>query len=156
VAEIKRHPLLHLMGCSPVYESDYVGPGEQAPYLNACVLLGSGLEPRDLLETAKGWEKDRGRRPAGHMRPRPLDVDILLFGDRCETGPALEIPHPRLMERLFVLAPLADLSPEKIIPNSGETVADLCAKIRQKCGQEIRPWAQGIEAAEKTDAIMED
>ncbi|PID80370.1 2-amino-4-hydroxy-6-hydroxymethyldihydropteridine diphosphokinase [bacterium DOLJORAL78_65_58] len=156
VRAIVEHPDLELLACSPVYETDFVGPGSQAAYLNACVLVSCRLEPKQLLATVKEWEAHCGRRPDGHMKPRPLDVDILLFGSRRVVEEGVEIPHPRLHERLFVLAPLADISPEEEIPDLGETAAHLCAKVRQNSGQKIRPWTQGLAAPGDRDASMED
>lgn len=174
VGRLDRHPSLDLVAVSPVYETGYVGPGRQADFLNAVVLIESRLEPEELLMLVKEWERERGRAPDGHMQPRPLDVDILLHGDRVLRTEGLEIPHPRLKERLFVLIPLCDLSPDKNIPNSGETVADLCAKIRRKCDpghqggrgvrnvrsvrnvQSVNSWPEGLLAPGNTGPVMEE
>ncbi len=156
VQKMRAHPRLRVRQVSSVYETAYVGPGTQDPYLNACVQVETDLEPEGLLDLVKGWERERGRAPDGHMRPRCLDVDILLWEGLVLETDRLRIPHPRLAERLFVLAPLEELSPDEKIPNSGETVRNLCAKIRRKCGQEIRPWAQGIEAPASPGAVMEE
>lgn len=128
---------MNLLSCSPVYETEYVGPGQQDPYLNACLEIESPQTPLALLDLFQALEQELGRPKHGHLKPRPLDVDILLAEDTVLSAQRLTVPHPRLAERLFVLAPLNDIAPREIIPNSGETVADLCAKIRRKDGPAV-------------------
>ena len=95
---------------SPVYECEYIGPGEpQPPYLDAVLEARTDLAPLALWERTQEVEQRFGRTPGSHMRPRTLDVDILLYGDWTVRHPRLVIPHPRLAERRFVLQPLADL-----------------------------------------------
>ena len=132
------HPEIQVTAVSRVFESEYVGPGNQDPYLNACVELRTRLTPRVLLAVLKGTEQRQGRRPGGHMQPRPIDLDILMFGQRVMTGPGLTLPHPQMRERAFVMEPLAELAPQKKFPDSGETFASVCAKIRRKSG----PWLE--------------
>jgi len=133
------HPRLTVDAVSGVYESAYVGPGEpQADYLNACVRVVTDLAPRELLAALQGIERARGRAAGTHMRPRPLDLDILLYGELVASDPDLTIPHPRLTERAFVLEPLAELAPGLIVPDSGQTVARLCAMMRAVEGRTAR------------------
>ncbi len=94
---------------SPVYETDPVGGPPQAEYLNAVVALETALSPRQLLTVAKRLEAEAGRLAGERWGPRPLDVDVLLVGDEQVDEPDLVVPHPRLAERHFVRAPLADL-----------------------------------------------
>jgi len=138
VTFVNGHPEIQLVGCSRVYETGYVGPGQQDDYLNACVEICSSMDPPAMQEEFQGLERFLGRKSDGHMKPRPLDVDFLLVDDWEMAGPHLVTPHPRLHERLFVLQPLSDLAPQKKIPNSGETVASLCAKIKRKDGSAVR------------------
>jgi 2-amino-4-hydroxy-6-hydroxymethyldihydropteridine diphosphokinase len=86
----------------------------------------------------KELEARAGRAPEGHMRPRPLDLDLLLHGDFAGTDGPVTVPHARARERAFVLEPLAEIAPEARFPDSGETVAAACAKIRRKPG----PWVR--------------
>jgi 2-amino-4-hydroxy-6-hydroxymethyldihydropteridine diphosphokinase len=130
------HPEIQVTGISKVYETEYVGPGDQDPYLNACVELVTGLKPRVLLAVLKGAEQRQGRQPDGHMKPRPIDLDILMFGDRIMASEGLTVPHREMRERAFVMEPLAELVPLVKFPDSGETTASACAKIRRKSG----PW----------------
>jgi 2-amino-4-hydroxy-6-hydroxymethyldihydropteridine diphosphokinase len=100
---------------SGIYESAPVGgPPGQGDYLNCVVSLETSLGPRQLLEVAKGLEKKAGRVETVRNGPRPLDVDVLLVGDLVISEPDLVVPHPRMYERAFVLAPLEDLDSSKV------------------------------------------
>lgn len=102
-----------VVAVSGVYETDPVGgPEGQPPYLNAVVELDTDLRPRDLLEVARRLEAEAGRSRAERWGPRTLDVDVLLVGDLVVDEPDLQVPHPRLGERAFVLVPLSDLAPD--------------------------------------------
>jgi len=139
VAALAAHPRIETLAVSGVYESDYVGPGgPQAAYLNACVCVATALGPRELLAVAKGIERDRGRTGETHLKPRTLDLDILLYGDLVLRGSDLAIPHPRLAARAFVLEPLAELDAALILPDSRQTVGRLCAMIRAAHGRTAR------------------
>ncbi|MCP4291810.1 MAG: 2-amino-4-hydroxy-6-hydroxymethyldihydropteridine diphosphokinase [bacterium] len=138
VSWVQENPLLQLLKTSSVYETEYVGPGEQDDYLNACLCLRSEVPLLRLMAEFQDQERAAGRRPDGHMKPRPLDVDILLADDEVFFQGDLEVPHPRLHQRLFVLLPLKEIAPEKNIPNLGETVAKLCAKIKRKEAESVR------------------
>jgi len=137
VSFLRAHSAIQLLSCSQVYETEYVGPGIQDHYLNARVEIQSGSDLLVLLDDFQKLEKSLGRMADGHMKPRPLDLDFLLVDDLVMSDERLEIPHPRLHERLFVLEPLNDIAARKKIPNSGETVGSLCAKIRRKDGAAV-------------------
>jgi pantoate--beta-alanine ligase len=107
-----------VVAVSPVYETDPVdSPEGSPPYLNAVVELASDLRPRQLLDLAGRLEAALGRVRTVPNAPRPLDVDVLLVGDEVVDQPDLIVPHPRMRERRFVLAPLADLAPD-LVPAS--------------------------------------
>ena len=108
---------------SPVYATDPVGGPEQSEYLNAVVAVETDRTPRELLEIAKRLEDEAGRVPGERWGPRPLDVDVLLVGDLTVDEPDLVVPHPRMGERRFVLAPLADLAPELVPQGWADRVA---------------------------------
>lgn len=104
-----------VVAVSPVYETEPVGgPPGQGPYLNLVVELGTDRTPRELLELARSLEATAGRSREQRWGPRSLDVDVLLAGDLVVDEPDLVVPHPRMAERRFVLAPLADLAPELV------------------------------------------
>jgi 2-amino-4-hydroxy-6-hydroxymethyldihydropteridine diphosphokinase len=105
-------PEITVVGVSPVYETAPVGGPEQPDYLNAVVAVDTTLTPRDLLVVANRLEAEADRVREVHWGPRTLDVDVLLVGHQRVDEPDLVVPHPRMMERAFVLVPLADLDPE--------------------------------------------
>jgi 2-amino-4-hydroxy-6-hydroxymethyldihydropteridine diphosphokinase len=112
---------------SPVYETEPWGDADQAYYLNQVVALDLGPDwtPRKLLEAIQGIETSRGRQrdPARRFGPRTLDVDVLLFGQEEVDDPDCVVPHPRLLERAFVLVPLADIAPDCPVPGGGQGVS---------------------------------
>ena len=113
-----------VVAVSPVYETEPVGgPGGQGPYLNLVVELDTDLAPRSLLDLAGSLEEAAGRVRAERWGPRTLDVDVLLVGDLTVDEPDLVVPHPRMWERAFVLAPLADLAPELVPPGWQDRLA---------------------------------
>jgi 2-amino-4-hydroxy-6-hydroxymethyldihydropteridine diphosphokinase len=102
-----------VVAVSPVYETVPVGgPAGQGPYLNLVAELRTAATPRELLGVAQRAEAAAGRARKERWGPRTLDVDILLVGDLVVDEPDLQVPHPRMWERGFVLVPLADLAPE--------------------------------------------
>jgi len=109
-----------VVAVSPVYETEPVGgPPGQPPYLNLVVELATNRTPRELLGIAHRLEAAAGRVRDERFGPRTLDVDVLLIGDLVLTEPDLVVPHPRMWERRFVLAPLSDLAPE-LVPEGWE------------------------------------
>lgn len=116
-------PGLVLEGSSKLYETEPVGgPEGQPAFFNAVLKFSSQLEPPPLLQACLELERACGRKRDIHWGPRTLDLDLLLFGDRVGRTLDLELPHPRLTERGFVLAPLLDLAAEQGIPGTGRTV----------------------------------
>ncbi len=140
-------PLVRIDAVSSLYESEPVGTGGP-PFYNAVVRGMTGLTPVALLRQVKNVEWEIGRRPAERWAPRPIDIDILLFGDETVNEPGLTVPHPLLAERAFVLAPLAELAPDLRVPGSGETVAYLAGRaggegLTKLCDPE---WAEAALA----------
>jgi len=101
---------------SPWYRSPAVGPGVQPDYVNGVIELESTLTPFELLHHLQHIEMQQGRQRSIRWSARTLDLDILLYGDQRIETPELQIPHPRLSERNFVLVPLATLSPQRQLP----------------------------------------
>ncbi|MDI7266677.1 MAG: 2-amino-4-hydroxy-6-hydroxymethyldihydropteridine diphosphokinase [Myxococcota bacterium] len=127
-AALDRVPGIRVLRLAPGYLSAPHGPPDQPPYVNSAVEIETGLEPRALLEATSGVEREIGR-SAGAARwgPREIDIDILLYDDSVVREAGLEIPHPRMSERRFVLGPLADLDPGLRHPVDGRSIADLLA-----------------------------
>jgi 2-amino-4-hydroxy-6-hydroxymethyldihydropteridine diphosphokinase len=104
-----------VVAVSPVYETGPVGgPPGQGPYLNLVAELSTAATPRELLAAARQAEAAAGRTRHERWGPRTLDVDILLVGDLVVDETDLQVPHPRMWERGFVLVPLADLAPRLV------------------------------------------
>jgi 2-amino-4-hydroxy-6-hydroxymethyldihydropteridine diphosphokinase len=112
-----------------LYRTAAVSPIPQPDYLNTAVLASASLEPGELMALAKALELAAGRRRGPRFGPRPLDVDLLLYGDLQTSAPELTLPHPRLRERRFVLEPLAEIAPDLRVPPDGARVSDLLARL---------------------------
>lgn len=113
---------------SPLYRTEPVGGPPQPDFLNAVAAGVTRLAPLALLAFLHDLERASGRvRTAERGGPRPLDLDLLLYGDREIALPGLLVPHPRLRERRFVLAPLADLRPSLVVPGTRLSVTRLLA-----------------------------
>ena len=124
-----------VVAVSPLHETDPVGLTGPL-FLNAVGLYQTELGPQELLSFIKGIEARLGRKPG--PSPRPIDIDILIYGELAIKSENLTIPHPRLAERAFVLVPLAELAPELVVPGRGEKVSQLLARVSR---DGVRPWA---------------
>ena len=113
-------PGIDVVGVSSFRETDPVGYLDQPRFLNAAVAVETSLAPAALLATLLEVERELGRvREGPRYGPRTVDLDLLLMGDLMLHEPGLEIPHPRLHERVFALEPLAELDPELVVPGRG-------------------------------------
>jgi 2-amino-4-hydroxy-6-hydroxymethyldihydropteridine diphosphokinase len=122
-----------LEAVSSVYETEPVGYREQPLFLNLVCRISTSLTPQELLRLAKDIEARMGRVPSFVNAPRPIDIDILFYGDSTVQTDNLIIPHPRLRDRAFVLIPLAEIAPDLIHPVLDKTVAQLLGQVQ---GQE--------------------
>ncbi len=118
---------------SSLYRSAPMGYAQQPDFLNCVAKIDTGLGPETLLEALQDIERELGRERSFPNAPRTIDLDLLLFGNRRIDTPGLTVPHPRMHERAFVLAPLAELDPRVQIPGLG-SAADL---LRACSGQRI-------------------
>jgi 2-amino-4-hydroxy-6-hydroxymethyldihydropteridine diphosphokinase len=112
-----------------LYRSAPVSPVEQPDFLNTAVLAHTALPPEAVLALAKTLERSAGRRRGVRFGPRPLDIDLLLYGDRQSAAPELTLPHPRLRERRFMLEPLAEIAPDWPVPPDGVAVRELLSRL---------------------------
>lgn len=128
LAELDASPGIRLLRRSAWYRSIPVGP-PQPDYLNGCAVLEVSLSPEALLDRLLETETRFGRVRAERWGPRTLDLDLILFGDLRLDGARLQIPHPRLRERAFVLVPLAEIAPDWIDPLTNRTVATLALQL---------------------------
>tara|TARA_A100001037_G_scaffold138869_3_gene125798 strand:- start:22467 stop:22970 length:504 start_codon:yes stop_codon:yes gene_type:complete len=101
-----------ILAVSSIYETSPVGVENQPDFLNCVCLIKTNLEPRQVLNKLLAIEKKHGRNASSVNLPRPLDLDILLYGELSLKETGLIVPHPRITERAFVLIPLAEISPD--------------------------------------------
>lgn len=119
-----------LCGVSRFYASKPMGPQDQPDYVNAVACVTTTLEPHALLQALFVVERAHGRvRDAGlRWGPRTLDLDLLLYGDDIIRTPDLQVPHPGIGERSFVVLPLAELAPHRVLPD-GRKLQDCLAAL---------------------------
>jgi 2-amino-4-hydroxy-6-hydroxymethyldihydropteridine diphosphokinase len=129
VAALRRHGV-EVLAASSVYETEPVGEvPEQRDFLNACLRVGTDLEPEALLDACKAVERELGREPGGVRHgPRAIDVDLLLLGSERYRSERLVLPHPEVTTRRFVLVPLLELDPELALPD-GAMLRDALAAL---------------------------
>jgi len=127
---LDRLPESRLHAASPLYRSRPMGPQDQPDFINAVAWLTTALAPHALLDELQQVETAAGRQRSGQRwGPRPLDLDLLLYGDARFADERLTVPHPGVVERPFVLRPLADIAGERVIPGDERSVTDICAAL---------------------------
>ena len=124
-------------------ETDPIGGPAQGQYLNGVAEVETTLAPRELLERLHEIEASLGRVRSVRNAPRQIDLDILLYGDRSIAEPGLEIPHPRMLERGFVLEPLAEVAPARRHPRTGRTAQEHWQTYRSAGGGSGEVEAEG-------------
>lgn len=135
-------PKVRIEQTSPVYETAPMYVTDQPAFLNMALRGRTDLAPWELLRFVKGIEAALGRTGGGErFGPRPIDIDILLYGALVMHAPELEIPHPRMPERAFVLRPLADIAADLPHPALGRTIGELLAEVPGK--DTVVPAAEG-------------
>ena len=122
-------PDLRVLRASSIYETAPRDVEDQPWFLNQVLECETDLFPRQLLARLQKIERDMGRKRRMAKGPREIDLDILLYGDAVVKAPELEIPHPRMAERRFVLEPLAELAPEKRHPGTRRTMREMLGKV---------------------------
>lgn len=128
LTELDKIPGITLISRSNWYQTKAIGP-IQPDYLNGCAILEVNLTPEELLSKLLEVEAKFGRVRTLKWGPRTLDLDLLLYGDIILETPSLQIPHPRMYQRAFVLVPLAEIAPDWIDPVSQKAIASLLEQI---------------------------
>jgi 2-amino-4-hydroxy-6-hydroxymethyldihydropteridine diphosphokinase len=116
---------IDVLALSSIYESEPVGYADQPPFWNMVARAATPLAPAELLARLIGIEQRMGRQRSFRNAPRIIDLDILLYGDVVQADPGLQLPHPRMSERAFVLRPLTELAPSLRDPQTGELYRDV-------------------------------
>jgi 2-amino-4-hydroxy-6-hydroxymethyldihydropteridine diphosphokinase len=119
IAALADLPHSRLAAASSLYRSAAVGHAGQPDFVNAVAQLATALAPQRLLAALLGIEKRFGRERSFRNAPRTLDLDLLLYDAQCIAEPGLTVPHPRMHQRAFVLAPLVEIAPACVIPGIG-------------------------------------
>ena len=142
-------PGCRLGRCSSLYRTTPVGYDQQPDFYNAVCQLFTSLDPQQLLALLQQIEHEQGRRREGHRYgPRTLDLDLLLFGEDCLDTKDLQLPHPRMHERGFVLYPLQEIMPGLTIPGRGsvtEFLPGLTEQGVEKLDLELLPGRAGTK-----------
>ncbi len=139
-------PGIEVVRCSPVYETEPVGVTDQPPFLNACAEVLTSLDPEKLLDACLAIEAAMGRERVERWGPRPIDLDVLLIEEREIETERLTIPHPRLLERAFALAPLCDLDRDLRVPPSFVSVGEAVARLDRSA---VQPYAEPFVVTRK-------
>ena len=131
VSALQLLPKTQLERASSVYRSLAIGPGSQPDYLNAVVLLHTRLKPLALLDALQQIETEQDRVREVRWGARTIDLDLLLYGDRTITSPRLNIPHPRMQDRNFVLYPLREISHDDFVLPDGKNLDGLLTQCSE-------------------------
>lgn len=133
-AALRLESLGHVVARSSLYSTEPVGFADQPRFLNAVIVLETALAPHALLDGLLGIEKELGRdRSSGIQNgPRTLDLDILVFGDLLIQEPGLEIPHPRMAERAFVVIPLVEIASNELTIGHPKVVIELMRRLPER------------------------
>lgn len=132
-------PQVRVLHTSSVYETEPWGYEEQPAFLNQVIEAQTTLSPLELLAYLKEVEDRMGREETFRYGPRVIDIDILFYEDLTYADEELQIPHPRITERAFVLVPLAEIAPDLIHPELGESIRELLRDVDQ---QGVEPFVE--------------
>ena len=138
ILALRELPQTEFIAASSLYRTAPVGLKHQPDFINAVVELIAVSPAPTFLESLFGIEARFGRQRSVKNAPRTLDLDLLLYGDEVSNDPQLTLPHPRMHERAFVLAPLAEIAPRLTIPGRG-SVADLLLRCADQQIEKILP-----------------
>lgn len=131
-------PDLRVVRASSLYETEPRDVPDQPWFLNQVIEIETDLFPRQLLARTQKIEREMGRKRMVAKGPRVIDLDILLFADAAVSTPDLEIPHPRMIERRFVLEPLHELAPELRHPQTKATIREMLSQVSDQAIRKIK------------------
>ncbi|KKB39425.1 2-amino-4-hydroxy-6-hydroxymethyldihydropteridine diphosphokinase [Bacillus thermotolerans] len=137
------HEKIRIERVSSIYETDPVGYTEQPAFLNLVLQASTSLSAEELLEACLLIEQQLGRVREFKWGPRVIDLDILMYNQDNIKSENLIIPHPRMLERAFVLIPLAEVAPKALMPGSDQSLEDLVSAVQGREG--VRLWKQADE-----------
>jgi 2-amino-4-hydroxy-6-hydroxymethyldihydropteridine diphosphokinase len=126
---LRKHPAINILRTSSLYRTSPVGPVEQDWFINAAVLVQTGLAPLELFELMIEVENSFGRVRKIKWGPRTMDLDLLFYENIQLDLPVLKVPHPLMSKRLFVLMPLAEIEPDWVHPGFGLSVHQMLNRI---------------------------
>ncbi|GAB4072163.1 2-amino-4-hydroxy-6-hydroxymethyldihydropteridine diphosphokinase [Barrientosiimonas marina] len=124
VSTLNNCPSLTVVKQSSVYETVPVGYTKQADFLNMVIEVASSLSALELLDLCQTIEQELGRKRTVRFGPRTVDLDILMHNQENRETERLTLPHPRMLERAFVLVPLCEIAPDLMVPATGKTILD--------------------------------
>ena len=128
LAEARKHierSIGSICSASSVYQTAPWGKTDQDPFINQVIMVNTALDPRGLLDTIAKIERELGRERREKWGPRTIDIDVLFYGRRVVRDKGLEIPHPELHKRAFVLVPLLEIAPEYVHPVLKQAIDEL-------------------------------
>lgn len=140
VVQLNNHECVELINTSSIYETDPIGYEEQSAFLNMVIKIRTSLSSLSLLTLLQEIERGHGRKRDIRWGPRTLDLDILLFNQENIETEQLEIPHPRMTERAFVMIPLFEVDHDVQLPNQAHSISSIIDSLQDKEG--VRVWKQ--------------
>jgi 2-amino-4-hydroxy-6-hydroxymethyldihydropteridine diphosphokinase len=129
IDRLRSHPQIELIAVSRWYLTAPIGP-PQPDYLNGCATIETSLDAEAVLSVLQEIESDFGRVRQERWGARTLDLDLLLYDKLIINLPTLQVPHLRMLERAFVMVPLAEIAPDSIDPRSGQSILTLCNQLK--------------------------
>jgi len=146
---LSKTPNVKMIKKSTNYETDAEGPGDQQPFLNAAIEIQTSLDPYKLLSVMQETENALGREREVEWGPRTMDIDILLYDDQIISDDKLQIPHPLLHERLFVLKPLSEIAPNVLHPALEKKIVDIYEERKNDIGEKYDDELPGFKEIKK-------
>jgi dihydroneopterin aldolase/2-amino-4-hydroxy-6-hydroxymethyldihydropteridine diphosphokinase len=146
---LSKTPNVKMIKKSTNYETEAEGPGDQQSFLNAAIEIQTSLDPYKLLSVVQETENALGREREVEWGPRTMDIDILLYDDQIISDDKLQVPHPLLHERLFVLKPLSEIAPNVLHPALEKKIVDIYEERKNDIGEKYDDDLPGFKDIKK-------